>query len=95
MSSAFGHALETITAGSHWFPKRVPHWNRVAFPDTLIWSPSCSTSGCDQRPEFVSSYRYVTGRAGRVSSQRRFMCTAHAQAFAQKHGLELPPSVAP
>lgn len=94
MSSAFGHAIETIAADSFYFPKRVPHWDRNR-PGVLIWNPRCSNSVCDERPEFIASYDYVTGRAGRVSSQRRFLCKAHGEAFAKRNGLELPASVAP
>jgi hypothetical protein len=38
---------------------------------------------------YVSSYNYVTGRAGRVSWASKRICAQHAEQFAAKHGIDL------
>jgi hypothetical protein len=86
-SSAFGYALTRLGADAYDTPERVPDWHDAS---REVWRPCCTDRKCDGRPEFIASYRYVTGKAGRVSSQRRYVCQAHAEAFAKKHGLELP-----
>lgn len=45
---------------------------------------------CPGKIEFEVRYNYVTGRAGRVTDRRMRRCRAHAEAFAKKHGVELP-----
>lgn len=51
----------------------------------------CSTGKCRDRATHLTSYRYVTGRAGRVGSAERAVCTAHAERFAAKHEVEIGP----
>jgi hypothetical protein len=38
----------------------------------------------------LATYQYVTGRAGRVSWARRYMCDVHAEKFRVKHDLAVP-----
>lgn len=45
---------------------------------------------CKEQALFVCSYTYVTGRRGRLAFNDTPMCPAHAQAFAERHGLEVP-----
>lgn len=47
------------------------HWNRR--------TALCSTKNCGTRAECVVAYDYVTGRAGRVSTNERPYCRAHAE----------------
>lgn len=49
----------------------------------------CSTGKCSAQPTHRTSYRYVTGRAGRIQTAERAVCIAHAQRFAAKHNLEI------
>jgi hypothetical protein len=43
----------------------------------------------EQPATYLSTYNYVTGRAGRVSWARKALCDDHAAAFARKHGIDL------
>jgi hypothetical protein len=47
----------------------------------------CSGRGCEATPVATSTYRYVTGRGGRVTTAERHLCAAHAARFAARHGL--------
>lgn len=53
----------------------------------------CSWPKCGQPVTHWTSYRYVTGRAGRVSRATKHVCEVHAQRFADKHGLEITDSL--
>lgn len=44
---------------------------------------------CPQRAKWVIAYDYVTGKSGRVTSAQRCVCDAHAERFAEQHGLTL------
>lgn len=60
------------------------------------WGPrfyTCATRGCEEPTMFRVGYRYVTGRAGRVSDAERNACDRHAQAFAAKYGVVIPAEV--
>ncbi len=50
----------------------------------------CS-SKCPNKPEYFISYKYVTGRQGRVTWADKRVCAVHAEKFARKHGLAFPP----
>jgi hypothetical protein len=57
---------------------------------------TCTASRrCDHKAAFVTSYRYVTGRRGRVSCAEKMVCAEHARAFRDKHGIsaDAPPAV--
>lgn len=56
-----------------------------------------STGGCKRckrgrRPpaEWILTYRYVTGRGGRVSSARLPLCEVHARSAAERAGITFP-----
>lgn len=95
MSSAYGHqiapmgGLDRQKAFYHPYEKAelVAHW---ADRTRMIWRPSCSGRDCYERPELVTRYFYVTGRAGRVTDRIQYACRTHGEAFAKKHGLALP-----
>lgn len=50
----------------------------------------CVVRGCPHTIAFRTTYRYVTGRAGRVSRADRYICEEHARKFATKHKIEMP-----
>lgn len=50
---------------------------------------------CEREALYWCGYKYVTGRAGRVSSAEKHRCEEHARKFADKHGLEMPTASAP
>jgi hypothetical protein len=54
----------------------------------------CVVKDCPHPIGFCTAYVYVTGRAGRTTRARRFVCEAHARKFATKHRLEMPPPAA-
>lgn len=95
MSSAFGHAIVVSERpAQRVVPYTPPAPNRRGrevpwrTPPREIWKPGCAY--CDQEPRYVASYRYVTGRKGRVTSRVQSLCEEHGRRFAEKHGLELP-----
>jgi hypothetical protein len=49
----------------------------------------CSRPKCPERPAYTYTYNYVTGRRGRVSSQRRHLCAKHAELVCRDYGLEV------
>jgi hypothetical protein len=100
VSSAYGHAIAAIGAGgldsSKYFHvtrtevRQVLHWDpakRAA--GELLWLPYCKGWNCPEKPEYVTRYFYVTGRAGRVTDRIQYCCRKHGEAFAKKHGLTL------
>jgi hypothetical protein len=50
----------------------------------------CGTGGriCGGIAAFFTTYRYITGRAGRVSDARKLACANHARRFAIKHDID-------
>lgn len=79
MSNSWGHAIRRLTDGERDQQYRLGY--------------RCSGK-CTEKATFATSYRYVTGRAGRVSWAERYACDTHAQRFAAKHDLELPTEAA-
>jgi hypothetical protein len=83
MAKSFAHEIITLT------PQR--YWGRDL--DKSWWHP-CDTGGCQEPALYWCSYRYVTGRAGNVSQQRRYACGHHAAKFAMRYRLPPPAPVA-
>lgn len=50
----------------------------------------CTARGCAEPSLYAGGYLYVTGQRGRVSRAERTLCAVHADAFARRHGLDLP-----
>ena len=73
-SNSWGHAVRALTADE-----------RQA-RDRLDWT--CSAGKCQQAPTHVTTYQYVTGRAGRTSEAEKRVCGEHARRFAAKHNLD-------
>jgi hypothetical protein len=80
-SNSWGHALQRLT------PEQLA--------DLCRWDGTCRAGrGCEEPTTHLGAYNYVTGRAGRISWARRYMCDSHAEKFRAKH--ELPePETAP
>jgi hypothetical protein len=92
VSSAFNHAIGVIGAPGFRFYLEV-HREPRGFgpnPEEFIWRPGCSAHNCEEKPVFATRYLYVTGRAGRVTDRVQYCCRAHGEAFAKKHGLQMP-----
>lgn len=84
--SAFGHYVRLATDEERAGLDR----SAERFPDSAHRWYRCGTRGCTEPVTHFVGYRYVTGRGGRISSNERRACTAHAEKFAKKHGLEMP-----
>jgi hypothetical protein len=77
MSSSWGHTIRALTADEVERSKRLGY-------------AKCAAGKCREQRRYVTTYKYVTGRAGRVSSAQRELCGDHAAKFCRKHGLEFP-----
>ena len=86
--SSFGHTVRKMTAGELDKVRRLTE----RCPEHPY---QCGTLRCTASPTLVCSYRYVTGRAGRVTRADREYCQQHAEAFAKKNGVALPEAQAP
>jgi len=53
----------------------------------------CTVRACDAGGEYLISYTYTTGRAGRTTRAERLVCEIHARRFARRHGLACPPGI--
>lgn len=73
--TSWGHAVRPLTADELLFANR--------------HNQTCASGKCQTRPAWATSYKYVTGRAGRASESERKVCGEHAGTFAEKHGLAL------
>lgn len=51
---------------------------------------SCVAGRCTCPAVYRTTYRYVTGRAGRTSTAEKPACLEHGTKFAARHGLVLP-----
>lgn len=101
MSHSWGQAIRSLTAEerARYYPtgpRPRPVWNAMSDADWVASEPErqarerhCSVR-CPNEIAFVTSYRYVTGRAGRISFQERRVCHEHGARFAAKYGLVLP-----
>src|SRR5690606_6685875 len=78
MSSSWGHAAARLD------PETIDEHDR--------WGRRCSARRCVEPVTHVSGYRYVTGRAGRVSWAERRVCEGQAARFAQRHQIEIGPA---
>jgi len=79
MEKSWDHAIDRITEED----TRAPY--------SREWLAKCRASTKCQNPctHFVW-YRYITGQAGRVTTRKKPVCLAHAEAFARKHSVAMP-----
>jgi len=55
-------------------------WVRQVFGQrTHVWSTDCRKKGCSTIAECYVAYNYVTGRSGRVRTNKKPYCRAHAE----------------
>lgn len=80
MGSSWGHAVARLD------PETIDEHDR--------WGRRCSARRCIEPVTHVISYRYVTGRAGRVSWAERRVCDDHAARFAKRYQVEIGPASA-
>ena len=68
-----------------------PGFNRSDSPENYEYKSvaACSAKGCYKMPEHRCCYKYVTGKAGRISSAERYYCADHAIKFAVKNGIDI------
>jgi hypothetical protein len=74
-STAWGHEVVPLTG------------DKLALAIEL--GETCGARDCEKSPTWVTSYSYVTGRAGRTSKRHQRVCADHALTFADKHNLLL------
>ena len=80
-STSFGHKVEALA------DDEARHWS--GNPD--VKGPRWNCAKCDGPPAvYATSFRYVTGRAGRTTDRWQAVCLNCAAVFAAKHGLTLP-----
>lgn len=84
MSGAFNHKVWRLT------PKDLADVCSARGGDSEPARMRCGAPNCQTPFTCFASYRYVTGRAGRVTRSVREYCDRHAAAFAKKNNLEAP-----
>ena len=90
--SAFGHYVRILT------DEEQAHLARMRErygPRFYACGHGRKPNRCETPATHMTGYRYVTGRAGRVSSSEQSRCETHAAAFAAKHGVAMPDAPAP
>lgn len=53
-----------------------------------LWQ-QCSIRGCKAPYLYLTASDYVTGRRGRVSWRKRYLCSGHAERWCIQHGVTL------
>jgi hypothetical protein len=91
---SWGHVLrpfseEELAYRDHWTIRWVEAHG--ALPERPDYGPEgrrlCSATGrCCDPARWWGSYRYVTGKAGRVGTARRPLCDAHAEGWRRRYG---------
>jgi hypothetical protein len=81
MARSWGHRLLAIE------PRSVERARKAAEEKGYACWGTCSGPKCREFAEYTGEYRYVTGRAGRVTTASRPYCPQHAKRFAEKHEL--------
>lgn len=96
MPNSWGHTLtrlsdEDLALASQQAERRAA-WNREhGYDDDEQHYTSCTlgrVAHLDQA-EYLFTYNYVTGRAGRVSFASKNICRMHAEKAAKKYGVDL------
>lgn len=89
--SSFGHKIVSATQCDR------DHYNNPRQGSAGVTWPAIGCGGpkCGKPIAYVASYRYVTGRAGRVSTSEKFLCEDHGRKFAAKNNLDAPDPTAP
>ena len=93
MSGAWNHAVRELTPEERVALKeradRDEAWSLEHGYPRSRWAERCRQGRrpkkCKELATHVATYAYVTGRGGRVSSQERLLCAAHAEVFREAH----------
>ena len=87
MSESWGHAIRALTRGEQ----------VAGFTDRRYHRCCAQCHRTEERRHqessrafYSSSFRYRTGRAGRIGERHLYLCETHAEKFAQRYGLKLP-----
>lgn len=82
MSGSWGHTLRRLAEEEV--------WDRFTIGGEAVAErrECASCRGVRAPATWLATYNYVTGRAGRVSWARRYLCDAHAEAFRRRYGAE-------
>lgn len=78
MTRSWGHQIRKATA------EETASWDRQRGGREGGY-PRCSHPRCRAVPTHVSTYRYVSGKAGRVTGTERLLCDDHAVRFVARH----------
>jgi hypothetical protein len=80
-ANTWGHTLQKLSEEQR---AKLDRW------DSACRAPGQRGSRGDGPTTHLATYQYVTGRAGRVSFRRIYMCDVHAEKFRAKHNLPAP-----
>lgn len=89
-SRSWGHALLTERTVANYLrcdAEGHPAYERQT-PATCKLSCSALSHTAKMPAVAWATYRYVTGRAGRVTDRDVPVCSEHAQKFANRHGIQ-------
>lgn len=81
MSGSWGHTLRPLTKAEI----AAAAQGDAAFPDSRWRDSQCRSPRCTDEARWEGTYRYVTGRSGRVSWARKRLCDGHADRFRAKY----------
>lgn len=82
--ASFGHKVTPLEQHQRAGVFRNPIWSRCNAGKRR------PNPGCQKPVQYVCEYAYVTGRAGRVSTNEKGRCREHAQHFANRHQIDGP-----
>lgn len=94
MSKAWDHKIRKLTdaeilsqtqSGKNWYQWKLEHPQEGIIPSEekcIHQERKCRISHkCENESEYMLTYRYVTGRAGRTSWAEKPICEQHAQKY--------------
>ena len=94
MAKAWGHNVRPLTeqeiqsqtnSGKSWYQWKLEHPQEGETPDEskcIHYERKCRISGkCQNESTYMLTYRYVTGRAGRISYAEKPICEHHAEKY--------------
>lgn len=94
MGDSWGHTLTRLSSEAlAKIDRRVAHFREqgYGYDGDLEQARSCTLGRVTHldRAEYLFTYSYVTGRAGRVSFASKNVCRDHAEKAAAKYGIDL------
>jgi hypothetical protein len=89
MSRSWGHAVGVLSDSIRAQYRRQGELERARWGSELRGSSDvCRTGKCEEFVSHVVRYKYITGRAGRVSDCERLVCGMHAEKFAHRYDID-------